>query len=123
MVARVHLVEVFSKSPAVQLREPTRKPGCPRCVYISICSCSFLSGKTNPPARPHACFPPLVCPTGRAGTHGPPPEMQLSLASLAAPKLGRAPGIADEQFAWDSREFLRKKCIGKQVGQGVCCLA
>lgn len=41
--------------------------------------------------------------------------MQLSLASLAAPKLGRAPGIADEQFAWDSREFLRKKCIGKQV--------
>ncbi|CAM9480909.1 unnamed protein product, partial [Ectocarpus fasciculatus] len=52
---------------------------------------------------------------GRAGTHGPPPEMQLSLASLSAPKLGRAPGIADEQFAWDSREFLRKKCIGKQV--------
>lgn len=41
--------------------------------------------------------------------------MQLSLASLSAPKLGRAPGIADEQFAWDSREFLRKKCIGKQV--------
>lgn len=42
--------------------------------------------------------------------------MQLSLASLSAPKLGRAPGIADEQFAWDAREFLRKKCIGKQVG-------
>ena len=41
--------------------------------------------------------------------------MQLSLASLQAPKLGRAPGIPDEQFAWDSREFLRKKCIGKQV--------
>lgn len=58
---------------------------------------------------------------GRAGTHGPPPEMQLSLASLLAPKLGCAPGIADEQFAWDSREFLRKKCIGKQVGP-VCCL-
>lgn len=53
--------------------------------------------------------------TGRAGAHGPPPEMQLTLASLQAPKLGRAPGIPDERFAWDSREFLRKKCIGKQV--------
>lgn len=75
--------------------------GCNFCV----CSC-FLSA---PSAR--CCC--LV--KGRAGTHGPPPEMQLSLASLSAPKLGRAPGIADEQFAWDSREFLRKMCIGKQV--------
>lgn len=59
--------------------------------------------------------------TGRAGAHGPPPEMQLSLASLQSPKLGRAPGIVDEPFAWDSREFLRKKCIGKPVC-GVYCL-
>lgn len=57
----------------------------------------------------------LSCSAGRGGAHGPPPEMQVSLASLQAPKLGRAPGIPDEQFAWDSREFLRKKCIGKQV--------
>lgn len=53
--------------------------------------------------------------TGRSAPNGPPPELQLSLASLQAPKLGRGPGIADEPFAWDSREFLRKKCIGKQV--------
>lgn len=49
--------------------------------------------------------------------------MQLSLASLQAPKLGRAPGIADEPFAWDSRDFLRKKCIGKQVLLSMLSLA
>ncbi|CAM9317809.1 unnamed protein product [Choristocarpus tenellus] len=48
-------------------------------------------------------------------TNGPPPEMQLTLSSLQAPKLGRVPGVADEPFAFDSREFLRKMCIGKQV--------
>lgn len=68
---------------------------------------------------PYAAFTTLR--TGRAGAHGPPPEMQLSLASLQSPKLGRAPGIVDEPFAWDSREFLRKKCIGKPVC-GVYCL-
>lgn len=80
-----------------------------------FCSC-FCPRAVLSACRPH------VFSSGRAGTHGPPPEMQLSLASLAAPKLGRAPGIADEPFAWDSREFLRKKCIGKQVGLVSCVL-
>ncbi|CAM9546987.1 unnamed protein product, partial [Discosporangium mesarthrocarpum] len=51
---------------------------------------------------------------GRA-VNGPPPEMQLTLSFLQAPKLGRVPGVADEPFAWDSRDFLRSRCIGKQV--------
>mmetsp|Transcript_8588 Transcript_8588/g.15747 ORF Transcript_8588/g.15747 Transcript_8588/m.15747 type:complete len:931 (-) Transcript_8588:130-2922(-) len=52
-------------------------------------------------------------------SNGPPPEIRLSLASLAAPRLG-APksggGAAkDEPFAWPSREFLRQACIGQHV--------
>ncbi|KAB2000257.1 hypothetical protein ES319_D12G219700v1 [Gossypium barbadense] len=45
---------------------------------------------------------------------GPPPEKTITLASLIAPRLARRGGI-DEPFAWESREFLRKLCIGKEV--------
>ncbi|CAI5530516.1 unnamed protein product [Closterium sp. Naga37s-1] len=45
---------------------------------------------------------------------GPPPEKTLTLASLIAPKMARRDG-RDEPFAWESREFLRKKCIGQEV--------
>ncbi|KAJ0973495.1 hypothetical protein J5N97_021454 [Dioscorea zingiberensis] len=43
-----------------------------------------------------------------------PPEKTITLSSLIAPRLARR-GIADEPFAWDSREFLRKLCLGKEV--------
>lgn len=43
-----------------------------------------------------------------------PPEKTVVLAHLAAPRLARRGG-QDEPFAWDSREFLRKLCIGKDV--------
>ncbi|CAD7701107.1 unnamed protein product, partial [Ostreobium quekettii] len=50
-----------------------------------------------------------------AAAGGPPPEKTLILSSLKAPKLGRRDGATkDEPFAWESREFLRKKCIGKE---------
>jgi staphylococcal nuclease domain-containing protein 1 len=45
---------------------------------------------------------------------GPPPELQVSLSSVIAPKLGRNEN-PDEPFAWSSREFLRELCIGKAV--------
>ncbi|XP_050376067.1 ribonuclease TUDOR 1 [Argentina anserina] len=45
---------------------------------------------------------------------GPPPEKTITLSSLMAPKLARRGGT-DEPFAWESREFLRKLCIGKEV--------
>ncbi|CAN1242042.1 Ribonuclease TUDOR 1 [Linum perenne] len=45
---------------------------------------------------------------------GPPPEKTITLSSLMAPKLARRGGV-DEPFAWLSREFLRKLCIGKEV--------
>ncbi|KAE8661954.1 TUDOR-SN protein 1 isoform 2 [Hibiscus syriacus] len=45
---------------------------------------------------------------------GPPPEKIITLASLIAPRLARRGGV-DEPFAWESREFLRKLCIGKEV--------
>ncbi|CAN8264740.1 unnamed protein product [Cochlearia groenlandica] len=45
---------------------------------------------------------------------GPPPEKTITLSSLMAPKMARRGGV-DEPFAWESREFLRKLCIGKEV--------
>ncbi|KAL0425189.1 UNVERIFIED_CONTAM: Ribonuclease TUDOR 1 [Sesamum radiatum] len=44
-----------------------------------------------------------------------PPEKTVTLSSLMAPKLAPRRGGVDEAFAWDSREFLRKLCIGKEV--------
>lgn len=51
---------------------------------------------------------------------GPPPERQLALSNVAAPRLARrAVGDSaetyDEPYAWECREFLRKKLIGKEV--------
>jgi staphylococcal nuclease domain-containing protein 1 len=45
---------------------------------------------------------------------GPPPEKQISLNGISAPRLARRDG-EDEPFAWASREGLRLTCIGKQV--------
>ncbi|MCD7458151.1 Ribonuclease TUDOR 2 [Datura stramonium] len=39
-------------------------------------------------------------------------EKSITLASLMAPRLARRGGV-DEPFAWQSRDFLRKLCIGK----------
>lgn len=55
---------------------------------------------------------------------GPPPERTLSISGISAPRLARRPGpkdkdsgaeSKDEPFAWESREFLRKKLVGKEV--------
>lgn len=51
---------------------------------------------------------------------GPPPEKVLSLAGISAPRLARRPTAgqeaeADEPFAWEAREFLRSKLVGKEV--------
>ncbi|KAK6928617.1 Tudor domain [Dillenia turbinata] len=43
-----------------------------------------------------------------------PPEKTITLSSIIAPRLARRGGV-DEPFAWDSREYLRKLCIGKDV--------
>ncbi|GFZ17287.1 TUDOR-SN protein 1 [Actinidia rufa] len=43
-----------------------------------------------------------------------PPEKTITLSSLIAPRLARRGGV-DEPFAWESRENLRKLCIGKDV--------
>jgi staphylococcal nuclease domain-containing protein 1 len=67
----------------------------------------------------------------------PPPEKRITLSSLVAPKLvrpsrgrstcwlahtstcaqGRRDGTKDEAFAWESREFLRKKLIGQVLAK------
>lgn len=49
-----------------------------------------------------------------SGKAEPPPEKTVTLSSLMAPRLARKGGV-DEPFAWDSREYLRKLCIGKDV--------
>ncbi|XP_071476921.1 staphylococcal nuclease domain-containing protein 1-like [Diadema antillarum] len=55
---------------------------------------------------------------------GPPPERQICLSNVTAPKLARraVPGAdnsiptKDEPYAWQAREYLRKKLLGKHVG-------
>uniref|UniRef100_A0A1B0GKL7 Staphylococcal nuclease domain-containing protein 1 n=2 Tax=Lutzomyia longipalpis TaxID=7200 RepID=A0A1B0GKL7_LUTLO len=56
---------------------------------------------------------------------GPPPEKQINFSNVLAPKLARRPGGGainssgednrDEPWAWEAREFLRKKLIGEEV--------
>ncbi|KAK9689331.1 hypothetical protein RND81_09G053000 [Saponaria officinalis] len=43
-----------------------------------------------------------------------PPEKMVTLAPVIAPRLARRDGV-DEPFVWESREFLRKLCIGQEV--------
>ncbi|KAF7833594.1 ribonuclease TUDOR 1-like [Senna tora] len=45
---------------------------------------------------------------------GPLPEKNITLSSLIAPRLACRGGV-DEPFAWESREFLRKLRVGKEV--------
>uniref|UniRef100_A0A7E4ZWC5 Staphylococcal nuclease domain-containing protein n=1 Tax=Panagrellus redivivus TaxID=6233 RepID=A0A7E4ZWC5_PANRE len=52
--------------------------------------------------------------------NGPPKEVTVYLANIAAPRLARRPndggsGQPDEPLAWEAREFLRKKLIGQTV--------
>ncbi|XP_049829315.1 staphylococcal nuclease domain-containing protein 1 [Schistocerca gregaria] len=51
---------------------------------------------------------------------GPPKEKTIILSNIIAPKLGRratanSEETKDEPYAWDAREFLRKKLIGEEV--------
>ncbi|KAM7273402.1 hypothetical protein ACFE04_028066 [Oxalis oulophora] len=41
-------------------------------------------------------------------------EKTLTLSNIIAPRLARRGGV-DEPFAWQSREFVRNLCIGKEV--------
>ena len=52
---------------------------------------------------------------GADATKGPPPEKQISLTGVAAPRLGNRNSTPDQPFAWAAREFLRKQVIGKRV--------
>jgi staphylococcal nuclease domain-containing protein 1 len=52
--------------------------------------------------------------------NGLPQEITVYLANISAPRLGKrptdnSPGSPDEPFAWEAREFLRKKVIGQQI--------
>jgi staphylococcal nuclease domain-containing protein 1 len=50
---------------------------------------------------------------GKSMEDGPPPEITITLASVLAPRLKG--GVAEEPYAWESRDFLRELCIGKRV--------
>jgi len=52
---------------------------------------------------------------GADASKGPPPEKQISLNNVSAPRLGNRNGTPDQPFAWAAREFLRKELIGKRV--------
>ena len=56
----------------------------------------------------------------RLRSGGPPPEKTLTLAGIIAPRLGRhyakdESGMKDEPWAWESKEMVRKMCVGKAV--------
>ncbi|RKP24646.1 hypothetical protein SYNPS1DRAFT_33172 [Syncephalis pseudoplumigaleata] len=51
---------------------------------------------------------------GRPRPDAIPPERQLSLEKLSAPRMGRR-DTDDEPFAFESREFLRRRLVGKEV--------
>ncbi|XP_018575956.1 staphylococcal nuclease domain-containing protein 1 [Anoplophora glabripennis] len=56
----------------------------------------------------------------RASSGAPPPEKQINFSGITAPKLARRAADAsettkDEPWAWEAREFLRKKLIGEEV--------
>ena len=46
-----------------------------------------------------------------------PPEKEISLAFVTAPRLAsaRAPEKEEEAFAWQSREYLRRRCIAQRI--------
>ena len=53
---------------------------------------------------------------GKAVGQAPPQEITLTLASIQAPRISRGPSQnVEEPYGWESREMLRKYCIGKQV--------
>ena len=53
---------------------------------------------------------------GKTVGNAPPQEIILTLASIAAPKISRGPSQnVEEPLGWESRELLRKYCIGKAV--------
>ncbi|KAK1358013.1 hypothetical protein POM88_051269 [Heracleum sosnowskyi] len=60
----------------------------------------------------------VIMEMGDTASTGIPPERTIILSSLMAPKLARRGGnqtTDDEPWAWQSREFLRNICIGKEV--------
>ncbi|XP_066257957.1 staphylococcal nuclease domain-containing protein 1 isoform X2 [Euwallacea similis] len=56
-------------------------------------------------------------------TGAPPVEKQIVFSGITAPKLARRPGgpgessgeTKDEPWAWEAREFLRKKLVGEEI--------
>jgi staphylococcal nuclease domain-containing protein 1 len=46
---------------------------------------------------------------------GPPPERTIALSNLTAPRLARKSPDVDEPFAWEAREFLRTRLVGREV--------
>lgn len=53
---------------------------------------------------------------GKATGSQPPQEITVTLASLQAPRISRGPSqTTEEPYAWESKEFLRKLCVGKPV--------
>ena len=55
---------------------------------------------------------------GLDSSRGPPPEKQITLAYLSAPRLGNR-NQPDAPFAWPAREALRARVIGKEVSFSV----
>jgi staphylococcal nuclease domain-containing protein 1 len=49
----------------------------------------------------------------------PPVEHKIALSSIKAPKLARKADEKEDPFAWEAREFLRSRLIGRKVTVGI----
>ena len=49
----------------------------------------------------------------------PPVEHKIALSSIKAPKLARRADEKEEPFAWEAREFLRSRLVGRKVTVGI----
>eukprot|EP00179_Madagascaria_erythrocladioides_P000671 CAMPEP_0198312620 /NCGR_PEP_ID=MMETSP1450-20131203/3931_1 /TAXON_ID=753684 ORGANISM="Madagascaria erythrocladiodes, Strain CCMP3234" /NCGR_SAMPLE_ID=MMETSP1450 /ASSEMBLY_ACC=CAM_ASM_001115 /LENGTH=157 /DNA_ID=CAMNT_0044015571 /DNA_START=42 /DNA_END=512 /DNA_ORIENTATION=+ len=65
-----------------------------------------------------------AAPVAGGAAPGPPPEWEVSLSNVRAPRLGvtgfgQRPCTPDQPFAWAAREFVRKMAIGRRVNFSV----
>ena len=61
---------------------------------------------------------------GQFARGGPPPERTIALSGIVCPRIARRPppnaerfqaDARDEAWGWEARQFVRKRCVGKDV--------
>lgn len=88
---------------------------CPRRSFSDTSDCTRFDFSMNHANVKSVASGDTLLLMAQTAKNGPPPEKQITLSSLLAPRLSNFEGKVDEPYAWQSREFLRKLLIGKAV--------